>query len=442
MLHRGRRAGSAAAPHVVARAVPTRRASGAFLACSLVVLALGVPALAEQGPDPGAEQREREQARDRKAALDGELDELKLSDTALKAELSQIDARLRDQEAKTVQARANRDAAEAELVALGGQLLLAEEHAKAARDLAAQRAVAAYMRPDRETATQLLAAENPQSLGEMHLLITHVAEYDHSVMAQRDAAESDLRTKKLQAEDARARSIEYARQAEEGLAEIEALRDRRGRVQQELEKRIAELRAEADALGAQEARLTALIAQREAEAARAATTTTTSAPTTTTTTTAAPPPPGGGSTTSTAKPPTTTAPPAPTTTMPGGPPRDSLSWPVGGPVTSPFGPRWGTMHRGIDIGAGEGTPIRAADDGVVFFSGEMGGYGLVVLIDHGGGVVTLYAHMSQLGASNGQRVGRGAPIGAVGSTGHSTGPHLHFEVRIGGVAVDPMPYLP
>jgi murein DD-endopeptidase MepM/ murein hydrolase activator NlpD len=118
-----------------------------------------------------------------------------------------------------------------------------------------------------------------------------------------------------------------------------------------------------------------------------------------------------------------------------------LSWPVSGPVTSPYGPRWGTYHRGIDIGVGMGTPIAAAGSGTVFFSGEMSGYGNVVLIDHGNGMVTLYAHQSQLIATTGQYVSRGTTIGLVGSTGHSTGPHLHFEVRVGGNAVDPMGYL-
>jgi murein DD-endopeptidase MepM/ murein hydrolase activator NlpD len=120
-----------------------------------------------------------------------------------------------------------------------------------------------------------------------------------------------------------------------------------------------------------------------------------------------------------------------------------MMWPVYGPVTSPYGPRWGTFHKGIDIGVGMGTPIAAADSGTIFYSGEMDGYGNVILIDHGNGIVTLYGHQSQLIATKGQYVTRGTTIGLVGSTGHSTGPHLHFEVRIGsnGMAVDPMGYL-
>ena len=114
-------------------------------------------------------------------------------------------------------------------------------------------------------------------------------------------------------------------------------------------------------------------------------------------------------------------------------------WPVGGVVTSGFGWRWGRMHEGIDISAPCGTPIRAVAAGTVIFSGWMGGYGNLVVVDHGNGLATAYAHQSAIYASGG--VGQGQTIGAVGTTGSSTGCHLHFEVRVNGGAVDPMGYL-
>jgi murein DD-endopeptidase MepM/ murein hydrolase activator NlpD len=119
-------------------------------------------------------------------------------------------------------------------------------------------------------------------------------------------------------------------------------------------------------------------------------------------------------------------------------------WPVNGPITSPFGPRThpiygGTrMHTGVDIGASSGTPIKAAGDGVVVMAGYNGGYGNWTLIDHGDGLATGYAHQSSIGVSVGQRVSTGEVIGQVGSTGASTGPHLHWEVRVNGTPVDPM----
>jgi murein DD-endopeptidase MepM/ murein hydrolase activator NlpD len=116
-------------------------------------------------------------------------------------------------------------------------------------------------------------------------------------------------------------------------------------------------------------------------------------------------------------------------------------WPASGPVTSPFGWRWGRMHEGIDIGAPYGAPIHAAAAGTVVYCGWMSGYGNLVAIDHGGGISTAYGHQSSIAVACGQHVDQGQTIGYIGSTGHSTGPHLHFEVRVNGNPVDPLGYL-
>jgi murein DD-endopeptidase MepM/ murein hydrolase activator NlpD len=119
-------------------------------------------------------------------------------------------------------------------------------------------------------------------------------------------------------------------------------------------------------------------------------------------------------------------------------------FPVNGPITSGFGMRWGRLHAGIDISAGEGTPIRAAASGTVSLmqpeSGS-GGYGNYTCIAHGGAISTCYAHQSRFGTSSGASVSQGQVIGYVGNTGHSFGAHLHFEVRVNGSPVDPMGYL-
>ena len=114
-------------------------------------------------------------------------------------------------------------------------------------------------------------------------------------------------------------------------------------------------------------------------------------------------------------------------------------WPVSGPVTSGFGYRWGRLHAGIDISAPTGTAVRAAASGEVIHAGWMGGYGQVVVIDHGGGLTTAYAHHSSIWASG--SVSQGQGIGADGCTGSCTGSHLHFEVRVNGSPVDPFTYL-
>jgi len=119
-----------------------------------------------------------------------------------------------------------------------------------------------------------------------------------------------------------------------------------------------------------------------------------------------------------------------------------LIWPVSGPVTSPFGMRWGRMHEGIDIGVPEGTPIHAAAAGTVIYAGWETGYGNLVVLDNGGDVATAYAHQSSIAVGMGQQVAQGQVIGYTGCTGHCLGPHLHFEVRVNGVPVDPLGYLP
>jgi murein DD-endopeptidase MepM/ murein hydrolase activator NlpD len=129
--------------------------------------------------------------------------------------------------------------------------------------------------------------------------------------------------------------------------------------------------------------------------------------------------------------------------LPAGPIRAGsgrLIWPINGTLTSGFGMRWGRMHEGIDISAPTGTQIRAAASGTVELAGPTGGYGNYTCIGHGGGLSTCYAHQSQILVSGGQ-VAQGQTIGLVGSTGSSTGPHLHFEVRVNGQAVDPLGYL-
>jgi len=121
-----------------------------------------------------------------------------------------------------------------------------------------------------------------------------------------------------------------------------------------------------------------------------------------------------------------------------------FSWPAHGPITSPFGYRISPItggrefHTGIDIGADYGAPILASADGIVIYAGWYGGYGNVEIIDHGSGLSTLYAHCSVLYAVVNQRVQRGQVIALVGATGWATGPHLHFEIRVNGVPVDPL----
>jgi murein DD-endopeptidase MepM/ murein hydrolase activator NlpD len=123
-------------------------------------------------------------------------------------------------------------------------------------------------------------------------------------------------------------------------------------------------------------------------------------------------------------------------------PTADMQWPVSGVLTSKFGFRWGRMHEGIDLAVPVGTPVRVAADGVVIFAGWSNGYGYLVKVDHGQGWESWYAHNSELRVAVGDRALKGDVIARSGNTGNTTGPHLHFEIRKNGKAMDPLRYLP
>jgi lipoprotein NlpD len=123
-------------------------------------------------------------------------------------------------------------------------------------------------------------------------------------------------------------------------------------------------------------------------------------------------------------------------------PPDGFIWPVNGTINSGFGARGASFHDGIDVGAPEGTPIRAIERGEVIYSDELRGYGNLVIIRHPEGIISVYAHNEVNLVREGQTVARGEIVAKVGSTGRVTGPHLHFEIRRNNTAQDPLRYLP
>ena len=120
---------------------------------------------------------------------------------------------------------------------------------------------------------------------------------------------------------------------------------------------------------------------------------------------------------------------------------DLYIWPANGPITSPYGRRWGRAHQGVDIDAPTGSAVVATQAGTVVRSGWYYGYGKCILIDHGFGIATMYSHLSGLNVSAGQYVPQGHYLGPVGATGSVTAAHLHYEVHVNGVPVNPMPWL-
>jgi murein DD-endopeptidase MepM/ murein hydrolase activator NlpD len=389
------------------------------LVIAVAVLAVATPAAAQ--PSPEANQQTNQQ---RQRQVEGQLNAATATEQQLTAELATLEQQVSDGEARAADAKARQADAERQVETLRTQVEAAEASAVEAREAAADQAVRAYMRPDRESATAVLAARDPQELGKMKALVGEVAEHNQSVIETRTAAERELHQKKADSEQAQRLAEAAADQAESELATVTLRRNQQVALRDEMDRRIGELKVEQAALDAEEAQIQALIAERrrktEAEAAARARAGTGGA---------SRPAPGAGAGSNT----------GPNLGKVSG---SGLIWPASGTVTSGFGSRWGTVHQGIDIAAPTGTPIWAAAAGEVFYAGEMSGYGNAVMIDHGSGMTTLYGHQSRIASSVGQHVNQGQVIGYVGSTGNSTGPHLHFEVRIGDTPRDPAPYLP
>jgi murein DD-endopeptidase MepM/ murein hydrolase activator NlpD len=351
----------------------------------LVELLWAVPAGAV---DP--KQKQAQLRRDRQA-VERKLDAAKASDAKIEAEVARLDAVVRRQQGRASDAVRESLAATARVAEAGRRLAAIESRTRAAREQLIATAVDAYvgrgagvLRPG-DAATRSLS---DAARREAYLQLLRGRQRD--VIDELRAAKVDELAAKASLEEARQAT---ARRAAAEQEHAELLADARGaqeRAQRTMQARIAELQAESRALAAQEAQIQAIL--------RAASRST-----------------------------------GPVSNV-------GLVWPLRGPVTSEFGSRWGRFHSGMDIAPGAGTPINAAKAGTVVFAGYNGGYGNFVIIDHGGGVATAYAHMSSIAASQGARIGQGGRVGSVGSTGHSTGPHLHYEVRINGAARNPRQY--
>ena len=362
----------------------------------LLVVVLAVPAGADSS------RQRRDAARAKRAQLAAELNALKASDTQLESAVRALDTQVQAQSAAASAARQSVAAAEQTLAQAEAKVKQTELEITTLRDAVVKRAVDAYVSPHGES----LGLSNARDITEAtrrNALLSQIASHDRDVIDKLKAAKEDFALQQAEAAKARDLAAGRRRAVEARLGELKKARAEKQRLESALSTRIAEFQGEVDALSREEANLSNLIRQREA-AARASR--------------------GGASV---------------------GDGRVSgmgLIWPVRGSVTSEYGYRWGRMHQGLDIGAGTGTPIHAAKAGEVMFSGTMSGYGNVVIVDHGGGFSTLYAHQSRIASSEGQRVSQGQTIGYVGSTGRSTGPHLHFETRVNGSAQNPRRYLP
>ena len=360
----------------------------------MIVLLLA--ALVSQPAAAQSTRDKRDAARKRRTELARQLDTLRASDRQLQSAVGALDTQVNAQWAAAESARQSVSAAQAQVTQAEAKVAATEKQIAGLRAAVVSRAVSAYMRPQEDLSSSLQGAASINEASRRSALLDQVINHDRDVIDQLRAAKEDLDALRGVAQKAKdvAKKREAAVNAR--LKELTRARAEQARLAGALDARIREYEAEGSAVAAQEADLSSLINRR-----------------------------GSGS-----------------TYTPGAASAAGLIWPVRGPVTSGYGYRWGRLHAGIDIGAGTGTPIHAAKAGEVIFVGWMNGYGNAVIINHGGGFSTLYAHQSRLGTVDGAQVSQGQVIGYVGSTGNSTGPHLHFETRVNGSPQNPRQYLP
>ncbi|HVL64608.1 MAG TPA: peptidoglycan DD-metalloendopeptidase family protein [Actinomycetota bacterium] len=398
------------------------RARGIFsLALLLCVAAVAVPAAA--GPRERLEEierREQEVARriDRLADQKGQiLDRIGVVDErrqTVESQVEELDAELAQLTGRIDEAKARLTRAQQRLALLSDELERVLGELVARTDIFTERAVAAYKAGPAAYVDSLLSSE---SIGD---LLQRQAYYEAALDSDARLIE-DIQVLRAETEEKRAEVEE--RKEEIALAKAELERDRAAvaQVRDARADALAELEGVLDTkqtllaqVESKKSKYEAVQQQLEQESAQIAQLL--SSPSSS----SAPPPATGGGT---------------------------FAWPASGPVTSPYGyrthPIFGDrrLHTGIDIGAGYGATVISSERGSVAFVGVMSGYGNVVVVDHGGGLATTYNHLSAFSVSSGQRVSRGTPVGAVGCSGYCTGPHLHFEVRVNGSPVDPMPYL-
>jgi murein DD-endopeptidase MepM/ murein hydrolase activator NlpD len=372
------------------------------LAVASVVAALSVGGVAVAQDLQGqldTKQSQLDEQRDRKAVLTSEI-------AAFSDQISQLEGEVATLRTREVQVTEELNQVKAELQAARDRLQKLRRRLDRSLEILEARLVAIYKQDEPDTLTVILESDGFEDLLDRYEYLQRVEDQDSEIVARVrglraeqvdlvatiEAAKEEIAAKRRELRrtrfelEARQADLEGARAARAG-----ALEDVEGQIEK-LEGDVSELEDE-------------IQAQLQAAAQEQA--------------------------------PVTGAVPAPPTQESS----SGMSWPVNGPITSPFGMRWGRMHEGVDIAVPAGTPIQAAASGSVALAGVTGGYGNYTCINHSGGLSTCYAHQSSIGVSVGQSVSQGDVIGNVGCTGSCFGDHLHFEVRVNGAAVDPMGYL-
>lgn len=393
---------------------------GALLVC---FVAFSVPAFAqslESELDTAAEKeakarRKVERLEARSDTLSGRVRALDAEAARIQAEVNALDAKLDKLNSNIAEVQADLTAAQQRLNVLAAELKQVVRKLTRRTNLFTDRAVAAYMAGPTSHLEGLLSATTFTEVIDRASYYESALDADSQIVEEIRVLEAETEFKRDEVIEEEERIAAQKMKLEADRSEVAQIRQQRDAVLDAQKLKLAEKESilgsvnskkahyqrVVAALEADQSRITALLQARAAGASAGAL------------------PTGGG----------------------------QLLWPTAGPLTSPYGyrthPIFGDsrLHTGIDIGAPYGATVIAADGGVVAYVGVMSGYGNVVVVDHGGGLATTYNHLSAFSVASGQQVGRGVPVGNVGCSGYCTGPHLHFEVRVNGSPVDPMPYL-
>jgi murein DD-endopeptidase MepM/ murein hydrolase activator NlpD len=390
---------------------PTRCFGAALLAGALVSSVVGGATLLR--PDAAVAQESlrearaaREEARRQAAAAAAQVNLLRAEDRELASVLSQLDEALASHMVLVSEARLALAAAEEDALRRTADLRAALDELAARRAEIRRLAVDEFVGRSGDPLLGLLVDADVNRGVRRAALFDEIAGDRTDLIDRLRALEVDADLAAAEAASAREEAAALRDRLEADLAAIEAQRADQRRIHGELQSRRERWEAAQAEFEAEEEAMTSLVQELQARLLAAAS-------------------PNLSATS-----------------------RRGFIQPTAGRIGSGFGPRvhpifgYRRMHNGVDIGAPTGQAIVAAKSGTVLFAGARGGYGNVVLIEHEGGVVTLYAHQSQILVAEGERVDRGEVVGRIGSTGVSTGPHLHFEVRVGGAPQDPLLFLP
>lgn len=392
--------------------VTRARAARLLSATVVAIIVAAVPGRAGAG---GNARSTQQQLQNEQAQLGRQLAAAQTSDAQVQHDVGRLDEIAATQTAAAATAQSQLADAQTQVNLLERQLTdkttqLAgtEQQLTAARAVLRRQALAAYIEgSSAEDINPLFASNVEQALimAEYRSVaignVSDTVDRLHRVEAVLASQRANLQATESQAQTALAAATDRAQSAAQAALLAQQAAAAQTAAHATLQARIAQFSAESADLAAQQSQISMLIAQSSAQKSA----------------------------------PVVGASPATGTSVVG------LVWPLHGTVTSEYGPRWGGFHPGIDIADPTGTPIHAANGGQVIYAGWESGYGNFVLIDHGGGIVTGYAHQSQIAVAQGQSVSQGQVIGYVGSTGDSTGPHLHFETRVNGSPQNPRDYV-